>query len=358
MSTLILAFWLSLAGEVLVPLDEDPLRVSEEMTQFLETKIGRGGESLDRLQTLVHVVFQENALGFSYEPETRTAAGTFNKRGGNCVSFTFLFIAMARQLGLDARFREVAIVPIWGQVGDLVSISGHVNVAVNIGGQGYAVDLFPQVNRLELGGRVVSDDRALAHFYSNKGVEHLAAGRSQLAIAYFQKAARNDPTMACAWTNMGVALTRAGDLQEAEASHQKALQVEPGDLVAISNLASLYERLGRDRDAERYREKARRLQQKNPYYHFNLGLRCYLSGQYRESIAHYRIALKLKPKEHYFHMALAKAYIRVGEMDKVASCLKQALKNAPDENAKHRYNEKLDWLLAHHADRGLTTLKN
>jgi tetratricopeptide (TPR) repeat protein len=120
-----------------------------------------------------------------------------------------------------------------------------------------------------------------------------------------------------------------------------------------------YERLGRDRDAENYREKARRLQEKNPYYHFNLGLRCYLSGQYRESIAHYRIALKLKPKEHYFHMALAKAYMRVGEMDRVASCLKQALKNAPDENAKRRYNDKLDWLLAHHySDRGLTTLKN
>lgn len=347
MYTLALAFWLSLTGETLVPVDEDPLRVSEEMKQFLETKIGRGYDSLDRLQTLVQVVFRDNELKFSYEPETRTAVDTFNKRSGNCVSFTFLFIAMARQVGLDARFREVEIAPMWAQVGDLVSLSGHVNVAIFIEGRGYSVDLFPQINRIELGGRVVSDERAFAHFYSNKGVEHLAAGNPQLAIAYLQKALRIDPTMACAWTNMGVALTRIGDFLEAESSHQKALQVEPGDLVAVSNLAALYERIGRNHEADRFREKARRLQDKNPYYHFNLGLRCYMSGQYREAVVQYRAALKLKPKEHYFHMALAKAYIRLGEMDKVAPCLKQALKNAPDESAKHRYNEKLDWLASH-----------
>jgi Flp pilus assembly protein TadD len=347
MYTLALAFWLSLTGEAPVPLDEDPLRASAEMMQFLETKVSRGSDSLERLQTLVQVVFRDNELKFSYEPQTRTAADTFSKKSGNCVSFTFLFVAMARQLGLDARFREVDIAPMWAQVGDLVSLSGHVNVAVFIGGRGYSVDLFPQVNRIELGGRIVSDERAFAHFYSNRGVEHLAAGNPQLAIAYLRKALRIDPTMACAWTNIGVALTRIGEFQEAESSHQRALEMEPGDLVAVSNLAALYERIGRNRDAQRCHEKARKLQEKNPYYHFNLGLKCYVSGQYREAVAQYRAALRLRPKEHYFHMALAKAYIRLGEMDKVAGCLKQAMKNAPDESSKRRYNEKLDWLLAH-----------
>ncbi len=347
MYALALAFWLSLTGQTPVPLDEDPLRVSDEMKQFLDAKIGRTGDSFERLQTLVQTVFRDNELKFSYEPQTRTAADTFSKKSGNCVSFTFLFIAMARQIGLDARFREVDIAPIWTQVGDLVSLSGHVNVAVYIEGRGYSVDLFPQVNRIELGGRIVSDERALAHFYSNRGVEQLAAGRPEPAIAYFRKALRSDPTMACAWTNMGVALTRAGDFQEAESSHQKALEVEPGDLVAVSNLAALYERIGRTHDAQRYQEKARKLQEKNPYYHFNLGLRSYMSGQYREAVVQYRAALKLRPKEHYFHLALAKAYMRLGEMDKVGPCLKQALKNAPDDSSKQRYSEKLDWLLAH-----------
>lgn len=347
MYTLALAFWLSLTGQAPIPPDEDPLLVSDEMRGFLDAKIGRGCDSLERLQTLVQMVFRDNALGFSYEPRTRTAADTYDKKSGNCVSFTFLFIAMARQLGLNARFREVDIAPIWTQVGDLVSLSGHVNVAVFIEGRGYSVDLFPQVNRIELGGRVVSDERALAHFYSNRGVENLAAGRSELAIAYFRKAVKSDPTMACAWTNMGVAFTRIGDFRQAESSHQQALQLEPGDLVAVSNLAALYERIGREHEAQRYQEKARKLQDKNPFYHFNLGLKSYMAGQYREAVVQYRAALKLRPKEHYFHMALAKAYIRLGEMNKVGPCLKQALKNAPDESSKQRYSEKLDWLLAH-----------
>ena len=133
-TTLLLAFVLAARGAGEVPVaaltDENPLQINDGIKQFLAEHTDPKLSSLEQLETLVRVVFRENALHFTYQLETRTAAETFEKRGGNCVSFTFLLIAMARHLGLDARFREVDVSPTWSRVGSVVSMSGHVNVAV------------------------------------------------------------------------------------------------------------------------------------------------------------------------------------------------------------------------------------
>jgi tetratricopeptide (TPR) repeat protein len=344
LATLVLSICLGLAGEIVDPAQDNPLLVSEEMRQFLNSNIDRNTDSLQQLNTLVRLVFQQNALNFTYVPETRTASETFGKRGGNCVSFTFLFLAMARELGLDARYREVDIVPIWSRVGNIVSMSGHANAVVYVGRQGYIVDLFPRLNPLQLGGRVVSDQRAVAHFLSNRAVDHLAQGRSQTAILYFQKALESDPTAAFAWANLGVAQSVAGNLKEAEGNYLRAIKENPSELVAMSNLAGLYERLGREHDAQAYEAKVRKFKLRNPYYHFSLGLQAFDSGEYRGALEHLKTALKLKPSEHNFYLAMAKAYVQLGEMDKASANLKLALKTAPDEASKTRYSEKLSYL--------------
>ncbi len=341
LTSLLLAISLSLAGSPQAPTNEDPLKINDEMIRFLNENVDHSSDRFLELQSLVRKLFQENALHFTYVQETRTAIDTFEKRGGNCVSFTILFIALARQLGMDAKFREVSIVPTWSKIGNVVTMHGHANAAVFIGGEGYVVDLFPRVDRIQLGGRVVSDGRAIAHFYNNKGVDHLGAGRYATAIEWFQKALESDPTSTFAWANLGVAQAFAGRLNEAENSYRQAIQLDAGELTAMSNLASLYERMGRFREAKSYKAKVKKFNLRNPYYHFDLGLQAFSAGDYRESIVHYKAALKLKSVEHNFCLAMAKSYAQLGQWDKASEYLKLAAKNAPDQLAKSRYNEKL-----------------
>jgi tetratricopeptide (TPR) repeat protein len=348
-ATILLSLCLGFAADEPVTQADNPLAINDEIKEFLATKMDHNGDSLAQLHSLVRIVFQENALNFTYVPETRTAIETFNKRGGNCISFTFLLIAMARQLGMDARFREVDIVPTWSKVGNIVSVIGHANAAVFIGGEGYVVDLFPRVDRIQIGGRVVADNRAFAHFFSNRGVSQLGAGRPQAAVTYFKEALDSDPTAAFVWANLGVAQAFMGSLSEAEKSYLKALQVDPGEVVAMSNLSALYESTGRKADAKRFAAKVAKFKQKNPYYHFSLGLQAYASGDYKESIGHYKTALKLKSAEHNFYLALARSYLQLGQMDKASASLKLALKNAPDNNSRMRYSEKLALLAAQRA---------
>jgi Flp pilus assembly protein TadD len=313
------------------------------LDERMPTRVPRGKHLL---QTLVSLVFAEGDLGFSYVSQTKTASETFRDRSGNCLSFTNMFISMARYLGFNARLREVEIAPTWSKRGRLITFNRHVNVAVPIGGVPYVVDLFPRVDRIEIGGRIVSDDRGVAHFYNNKGADNLALGNFSLALAYFEKALEIDPKAAFVWANLGVAQGLQGEVEAAERSYLTAIDLEQKNMIAIANLAKLYERLGREELAAKYSERVEDFQETNPYYHYSLGQEAYESKQFEEAIRHYEKALKRKSKEHHFHFALAKAYTHLGKTEEAIEHLKKAHEYAPSGAGRNRYGEKLEILMA------------
>lgn len=325
---------------------EDPIAISEEMRIYLDETIDSSQDEYGRLTQLVRVVFQENQLGFSYEKATKTAQETFRERSGNCLSFTNMLISMARYLGLEARFREVEIPPIWSRRGRVVVLNRHINVGVRIGAQGFVVDLFPEVNPIQIGGELVSDARGLAHFYSNKGAEFLANSSPALAAQYYQAAIGADPQAGFAWVNLGVARSHQGEIENSEKCYLMALKLDSRNAVAMSNLADLYRRIGRQDEAEKWASKVESFREKNPYYHFAQGERAYWDGDYEASVRHYKAALKRKSREHHFYFALAKAYFQLGNLDQVIQALENARKYAPDEGGRERYDQKLEILAA------------
>ena len=67
-----------------------------------------------------------------YAEVTRTASDTFHDRQGNCLSFTMLFVALAREAGLTANYQSVQVQPTWANDGQVV-IASHVNAVVRTG---------------------------------------------------------------------------------------------------------------------------------------------------------------------------------------------------------------------------------
>jgi len=324
--------------------DTNPLDLNPEMRAFLDARVDRSLPPYQRLEALVSAVFQDPQLNFAYSTETQTAIETFQSRKGNCLSFTILFIALARHLNLDARFREVEIAPTWSKAGSFVNLAQHVNAAVFIGGLAYAIDVYPGVNPLEIGGQVVPDARGIAHYFNNKGVDELGFGNFADAEMYLRKALELDPQTVPVWINLGAARNQAGNLGEAERYYRKALELEPRNSAAMSNLANLCEMTGRTNEAAGYRKKIREFLEKNPYHHYNLGMQAYEAGNYKEAIARFKKALRLKSEEHNFYFSLARAYAQVDNSEEAVKNLKLAEKYASDPANKQRYSQKLELL--------------
>jgi tetratricopeptide (TPR) repeat protein len=322
----------------------NPLDISPEIRSYLDDKVPRNDPPMLRLQELVSTVFQDRDLNFSYSLETRSAIETFSARNGNCLSFTILFIAMARHVGLDARFREVEIAPTWSKNGQFVNLNLHVNAGVYIDGLAYAIDVFPVINRIEIGARPVPDERGLAHYYNNLGANELGKGNLDGAELWLRRALEVDPTTVGVWINFGATKGQAQQLKEAEQCYRKALELEPGNQAAMGNLAGLCERMGRSQEAKRLQAKIKKFREKNPYHHFNLGQQAFAEGLVQESIVHYKKALKLKAGEHNFHFALARSFSQLGQVLDAEKSLQLAMKYAADPTNKARYAEKLELL--------------
>lgn len=329
---------------------EEVLKLDQAMKDFVDERISRSDPPVARLRRLVQEVFSKDALNFEYEwGASNTARDTFRNRTGNCLSYTNMFVAMARYLGVDVRFHEVRIVPSWEKRGNMIYLSRHINVLAYAEGQAYEVDLFPSVSRHRIGGRVISDERGLAHFYSNMGAELMSRDYYFSALAYFKQALELDPEAGFVWGNLGVAHSRLGENEEAERAYLKALSIEEDNVTVMHNLARLYERQGQRELASDYLGKVEKFRQRNPYYHYQLGLEALEDGRLDEAYEHLQAAVKRKKQEDLFHFALAKVHAQLGHSSEVVEALETALHYATNAKDIQRYNRKLQLLQARYA---------
>ncbi len=332
--------------EVIVD-EQEVLALSPEMRDFLDAHVEPRGTVSVRLHQLVSAVIDSGTFGLEYDDTTRTASETFSLRRGNCLSFSNMFVALAREVGLDVQYQEVDVPPDWTLDKDTFVLSRHINIYVNLGLAGTrVVDFNIGDFRTSYDMRRISDSRALAHFYNNMGVERLQAGDSATAFSLFRRAiADNDRFFSPAWTNLGTLYGRNGLLAHAEAAYLQALKARKWDLVAMSNLARLYERGGDLERAAAYRKKVFHHRMRNPYYRHNLAREALAGGDWGAAIGHLRYATRKRPTEDEFCFLLGVAYLRKGDEKAAQRWFSRARELAATEAVRNRYSGKIEALL-------------
>jgi Flp pilus assembly protein TadD len=324
--------------------DREVLAVSPEMHDFLKTNVHRKASGQVRLQELVEAIVGAREFGLQFDESTRTAAETFRQRRGNCLSFSNLFIAMAREVGLEANFQEVDIPPDWTVRNGTFVFNRHINVTVELGAAGtQAVDFNIGDFRSSYDRRTISDSRALAHFFNNLGVERMQAADSAAALAYFRKAIEeNDRQFSPAWANLGTLFLRGGNLDYAEAAYLQALRVSGDDEVAMSNLVNLYELRGDAARAAVYRDRVVRHRNRNPYFHYYLARNEFAGQDYDAAIKHLKLAVRKKKNEDRFYFLLGMSYLQQGDKRAARRWLARAERVGGSEAEKREYRNTID----------------
>lgn len=330
-----------------VPSPEELLALSPEMESFVDAHVDRGAGSFVKLNQLLRAIISEGTFGLEYDDRTRTAAETFRARRGNCLSFSALFVAMARAAGLRVDFQEVDIPPDWSFRDDAYVLNRHVNVRIDLGVAGeHIVDFNIDDFRASYDRRTIDDARALAHYYNNIGVERMEAGDVAGALACFRTAiADNDPTFAPAWTNLGTLYGRERLLDHAEAAYLEALRADPEALVAMSNLASLYARRGDAEYSAAYRSRVAQHRNRNPYYRYHLAREAFFDRDFDGAIRHLKHAVRDRPGEDRFWFLLGLCHLQKGNEAAARRWISRAEEVAATEALKRSYAGKIDLLL-------------
>lgn len=327
--------------------DTDILALDPQMLVFLDRFVDAKQSDYTKLRQLVYAIMDEGSFGLEYDDQTRTAAETFHLQRGNCLSFTNMFVAMARQVGIDARFQEVDIPPDWTVQGDTFVLNRHVNVLVDLGYPGKrVVDFNIDDFRTSYDRREVHDRRAMAHYYNNMGVERMHTGETAEALLYFRKAIENDHYFSPPWGNLGTLYRRNGHLAYAEVAYLQALNVNPGDFVAMSNLAALYGKRGDEERAAGYRQRVDKHRMRNPYYRYRLAREAFRSKDYDTSIKHLEYSVRKKKNEDAFNFLMGMNYLKKGNESTARQWLEKVEQVTEDDDLQRNYANKLEMLLS------------
>jgi Flp pilus assembly protein TadD len=307
-----------------LPSRDDAFGLDEDMRAFVASV--STGDASTRLNGLLDGMRDGGLLSLHYTDDfTRTASGTFHDRVGNCLSFTMLFVGLARAAGLDVRYQVVDVPPTWTDDLGLIAVGNHVNALVLAPpDHGFIVDFNDAFFREKYPTRIVSDDYAAALYYNNLGAEALGRRDNESSFALLREAARIDRDMAATWVNLGVLYLRLRHLDYAEAALLRALETDPREQSAFTNLESVYTALGHSELAARYGAQIRRYRDSNPYYHYAVARAAFNEKRYDDALPSLRTAIRLKGDDEEFYSLQGQVLVALGHEDRAVESFARA----------------------------------
>lgn len=319
-----------------------PDQLTEEMRAWAASQVDPGSTPLGQLRQLLEAMGDPEKLSLVYaEGYTGTAEETFDSGKANCLSFTQLFVALTRDLGLSTYYMNIPEVQRFRRRGDLVVVSGHVTAGYGEALERYILE-FGVVSSENYGrARPISDLEALALFYVNRSGELLQEGDTDASLEMARTAIDLQPELADAWVNLGVALRRSGNVDGAEAAYLTAIDVDSDHLVAYHNLSLVYRRRGEKDAAGKLLKLLDRRDNRNPFVYLDLGDAAVEAGRLDEAGRFYRRAVRLGDELAEPRAALGLWALQQGDVDKARRWLRRAKKHDPEEPRTRRLEE---WL--------------
>jgi Tfp pilus assembly protein PilF len=327
----------TLFGETILPAPKiDLLRVSPEMKAFVDDGIAGSHFGYSRFRRLMAKLVNEGYFVDQYDrAATYAAAKTFAEKKGNCLAYTNLFVALAREAGLDASYQLVNSHPTWNVESGFLVRNNHINVFIQrIQFPGYAdgevtVDFNDVRINTQDRTRLITDTYAESLFYGNLAVGYLREGDYGSSFAYLKRGILTEPRNVDLWDNLGALYSTMGDYPGAQQVYGVALSLDKRDKTAISGMAKSLTEQGKLVEAEAYTRLALKYQGKNPYYHYAVAEQAFNNSDFEQALVAINSAIRLKRNNARFYGLRAATAEELGDHELLEKSLKLQRKHGP-----------------------------
>ncbi len=229
-----------------------PFEATPEMMEWATRQLQAYSQKDVLLQlTVLQDALLNSSYSFAYDKtRTLTAGKAFAAREGNCISFTSLFVAISRGLGIETFLVAVRRPPGVERVDDVTVVNQHVVAAYQSPRKVHIYDFYSTSTEPYRSKKIIDDVAASAIFHTNLGAEDIRNGDLDGAHRQLEIATTLEPGWAPAWINLGVAQFRADNVEGALEANRSALLADPGNPSALTNMAIAYRSLGREDEAQ------------------------------------------------------------------------------------------------------------
>lgn len=319
------------------------MRVTPEMRRFAHQATDRSVGDTAKAAALSDALDAVDGLHMRYDSEaTLTAEQAFTQRRANCLSYTLLYVALAREVGITAQFNEVDVPPIWDMGDERTSVLyRHINARIDLPKPYFRiVDVSGDEYDQTFDQRVISDTAALAQFYNNRAVELRLQRNHAAALRYQLRALELSPDAAFLWTNLAGLYLVDGNARAARIAVTQALKLDGASMMSYDAAAHVYAQLGDARLARYFHDRVQAFLQENPYYHYQLALAAFHDGNNQLAYNEGRRAIVIYPKDARFFFLMAVVLDQLGDLRNSSQSLQIALALAPDAAQQERYKSK------------------
>ena len=215
------------------------LAIGPELRAFIDA-IAPGASPSKRFRKILSTLKDEEfRMDFDLN-RTTNASEAFTERRGNCVSFTALMVAIARDVGLEAHFNlvdaPVKRTPVKNSKGrQVVRNVQHVNAKVTFGWIVKTIE-FNFEPQSTFPNRQLSDSEAQALYLNNLALESARKGNHASGFAFTREALVRAPDSSQVWNTLGYLYRQNNMLGLAEMSFNHAIRLDEFNASAIRNL--------------------------------------------------------------------------------------------------------------------------
>jgi predicted CXXCH cytochrome family protein len=168
-----------------------------------------------------------------------------------------------------------------------------------------------------------------ARLWVELGGVQVGAGKTQQALAAFEKAAQVDPEMPEAWNSAGAISLETGNAVRAETALRNAIRAQPNFAPAHNNLGNLLSAAGRFDEAAYHFEAAIRYQDNYMGARYNYALALARVLRYEQAQAQIEEVLRLAPQSAEAHEFLGNILIARGQTAQAIAQYRDALRIEP-----------------------------
>ncbi len=342
-----------------------PLLTDVQMRNFVDPDIVEIKSRRYRVHSLMNKLADYGYYKDYYDAGlTLDASQTFTRKRGNCLSYTHMFIALAREAGLDARYELVKAPPLYSVSDGILEHQVHIRsrvmwpsefsrsdvnrvwptrgiagalAAPRINLERYISVDFNERNIKAYEGTIVSDDFALSLHFANNAVEYWKRRDESKAFSHMVEAIRLAPRYADHWVNLATFYTRRGLSNEALLINRYALSLNPHHVIA---LAGVVQHAARG-EMSRAKSRLQRLRNNNAHYQLALAQRATANKDLSGALAFVDRSIVLQKRNHEFLAFKAEVLISLQRYSHAHETLSRAINHVEDEQERQEYQRKL-----------------
>jgi len=314
---------------------------SEAMRAYVAARVPETPNHTRRFRYLFKNLHEDGYFDAVYSAnQTLTAAEAFEAQGGNCLSYTNMFVALARAAGLQAHYQIVDTPANWDADSGFLIRYTHINVLlenVQMGaraGEDLIIDFNDVHPEQDHPRQIVSDAYAESLFYANHSVRLLREGSHRQSFAWLRRALDIAPENVDLWINLGAFYATTGDPQSSIEAYHVALQLDSRNKSAYSGLARSHRALGNEALAGDYEQRVRHYRERNPYYHYALAQAAYETADYPGALESINSAIDLRYRTARFHLLKGLVEQQLGDLESADDSFRRAERYGLDRRVK------------------------